>query len=135
MAIAIKRVYEPAERTDGYRVLVDRIWPRGMSKDAAHIDEWLQEVAPSTALRQWFNHDPARWETFRARYLVELQEQSELLASLAARAKKARVTLLYSARDERFNQAVVLRDYLRNAPSAGTKLRRVVKKPARPRRA
>ncbi len=131
MGIAIKRVYEPFERTDGYRVLVDRIWPRGVSKDAAHVDEWLQEIAPSTTLRQWFNHDPSRWETFRARYLVELQEQSERLASLAARAKKGRVTLLYSARDEQFNQAVVLRDYFRKAPSAGTKPRRVVRKPAR----
>lgn len=117
MGFAIKRVYEPFERADGYRVLVDRIWPRGVSKDAAHIDEWLQEIAPSTALRTWFNHDPARWETFRARYLVELKEQSELLASLAARAKKGRVTLLYSARDEQFNQAVVLKGYLGRARS------------------
>ncbi len=131
MAIAIKRVYEPAEQTDGYRVLVDRIWPRGVSKEAAHIDEWLQEIAPSTTLRKWFNHDPARWETFRTRYLVELREKSDLLASLAVRAKKGRVTLLYSARDEQFNQAVVLRDCLGKSRSIGTKPRRAVRKAAR----
>jgi uncharacterized protein YeaO (DUF488 family) len=112
MAIRIKRIYEPADPKDGFRVLVDRLWPRGVSKEKARIDLWLREVAPSSALRIWFNHDPARWTEFRARYHAELRKNSAALALLVERMKKGAVTLLYSARDERFNQAVALKAFL-----------------------
>lgn len=112
MAIRIKRIYKPAEQKDGYRVLVDRLWPRGVSKDKACIDVWLRNVAPSSALRIWFGHDPALWLEFRARYHAELRKNSKVVAPLVERAKKGTLTLLYSARDERFNQAVALKAYL-----------------------
>ena len=116
MTIAIKRIYEPASRSDGMRVLVDRIWPRGIKKDDAKIDLWLKDIAPSTALRRWFGHEPERWETFRKRYRAELSK-NEALAQLRQLARKReRVTLLYSARDEDRNQAVVLAELLRRAP-------------------
>ena len=113
MSIAIKRVYEPAAKTDVHRVLVDRLWPRGVKKEEVALDEWLKELAPSTALRKWFGHDPARWDGFRHRYAVELDALSELWRPLAERAAHQTVTLLYSARDEEHNQAVVLQAYLR----------------------
>ena len=116
MAIRIKRIYEPAEQGDGYRVLVDRLWPRGVSKAGAAIDLWLRDVAPSSALRVWFGHDPARWTEFRARYHAELRKNSKALAPLVERAKKSALTLLYSAHDERFNQAVALKAYLDKQP-------------------
>jgi uncharacterized protein YeaO (DUF488 family) len=116
MAIRIKRIYEPAGPSDGFRVLVDRLWPRGVSKDKARIDLWLRDVAPSPALRVWFGHDPERWTEFRARYHAELRRNSTALAPLVERAKKGRLTLLYSARDERFNQAVALKVYLDKQP-------------------
>ena len=112
-SIALKRIYEPATKTDGFRVLVDRLWPRGVSKADARIDLWLRDIGPSKALRQWFNHDPARWKMFCSRYQDELREKTELLMSLKEQARRGRVTLLYSTRDERFNQAVVLRNFLR----------------------
>jgi uncharacterized protein YeaO (DUF488 family) len=112
MRIAIKRVYEPAARQDGVRVLVDRLWPRGLSKQRARIDLWLRDVAPSTALRKWFNHDPSRWQTFCARYREELLGKTDLLDSLQQHAKHDRVTLLYGARDKKFNQAVALKIFL-----------------------
>lgn len=119
MAIRIKRIYEPAEQKDGFRVLVDRLWPRGVSKENARIDLWLRDAAPSSALRIWFGHDPARWTEFRVRYHAELRKNSEALAPVVARAQKGTLTLLYSARDERFNQAVALKAYLdkRSRPS------------------
>lgn len=117
MTIAIKRVYEPAAGADGYRVLVDRIWPRGLKKDEANIDLWLREAAPSTKLRQWFRHDPARWDEFCRRYREELRNKSDVLALLTAQARKGRVTLLYSARDEQHNQAVALSAYLKTRPA------------------
>ncbi|MCC6139825.1 MAG: DUF488 domain-containing protein [Nitrospira sp.] len=110
--IAIKRIYEPVDKSDGYRILVDRLWPRGVSKASAHIDLWLKDIAPSTELRQWFNHDPAKWEEFRRRYQAELKEKTTLLATITEQAKTHPVTLLYSAKDEGQNQAVVLRDFL-----------------------
>lgn len=112
MAIVIKRVYEPASARDGYRVLVDRLWPRGVSKAKAQVGLWLRDAAPSTALRRWFNHDPARWTEFRARYRAELRQHAKALSPLVARARRGRVTLVYSARDERHNQAVVLKSVL-----------------------
>lgn len=117
MSVTIKRIYEPAADTDGYRVLVDRLWTRGISKATAKIDVWLPDIGPSTALRKWFNHDPAKWETFRTRYRGELKEEVDLLAQLKRRAKQGRVTLVYSARDEQRNQAVVLQAFLKRPGS------------------
>ncbi|MDK2743608.1 MAG: DUF488 domain-containing protein [Nitrospira sp. BO4] len=112
MRILIKRVYEPVAETDGFRVLVDRLWPRGVSKAKAKLDLWLPDIGPSTALRQWFNHDPAKWTEFRRRYLTELKKKTSLFATIKKQVKAGPVTLLYSAKDERHNQAVVLRSYL-----------------------
>lgn len=116
-AIHIRRAYEPAADDDGVRVLVDRLWPRGLSKDKAAIDHWAKEAAPSNELRRWFAHDPARWPEFQSRYREELQshQAQEEIATLRAMARKSRLTLLYAARDEEMNNAVVLRDYLRPA--------------------
>ena len=112
MKILIKRVYEPWAKTDGFRVLVDRLWPRGISKNDAHIDLWLREIGPSTVLRRWFNHEPARWVEFQRRYHAELKEKTPLLASIIKQAKTEPVTLLYSAKDEQHNQAVALQSFL-----------------------
>ncbi len=112
MSIAIKRVYELRSRDDGYRVLIDRIWPRGVAKEKAAIDLWLKEVAPSPVLRRWFSHDPAKWTVFRARYSQELSECHEFLTPLARRARRSRVTLVYASKEERFNNAVALKAYL-----------------------
>ncbi|MBS1529930.1 MAG: DUF488 domain-containing protein [Bacteroidetes bacterium] len=112
MAVQIKRVYEPFAESDGYRVLVDRLWPRGISKDRAHIDQWLKEVAPSTELRQWFHHEEGKWHDFETRYRHELKD-SEALKELAALAKKHKnLTLLYGAKDEHNNQAAVLKELI-----------------------
>lgn len=113
-AFAIKRAYEPPAAEDGQRILVDRLWPRGVSKVRLQLDAWLKDVAPSTELRKWFNHDPARWEEFERRYRTELQapEQVALLSAIAERAKHGTVTLIYGARDSERNEAVVLRDVL-----------------------
>lgn len=110
--VRIKRVYDDPAPDDGYRLLVDRLWPRGLAKDAAAIDEWLKDAGPSTDLRRWFGHDPARFDEFADRYRAEL-EDSDTLAELRARCREHPVvTLLYGARDTRHNQAVVLRDLL-----------------------
>jgi uncharacterized protein YeaO (DUF488 family) len=110
--IRIKRAYEPPSRRDGTRVLVDRLWPRGVKKTDAAVSQWMKEVAPSTELRKWFGHDPERWEEFRRRYGAELAEKRELIAELRELAKKGPLTLVYSAHDEAHNQAVVLRERL-----------------------
>ena len=110
--IRIKRVYDPAEPGDGFRVLVDRVWPRGMTKEKVQAALWLKDVAPTTVLRKWFGHDRAKWEAFRRRYLAELADSPEGVARLLEEAKKGRVTLLFAARDIECNHAVVLRDYL-----------------------
>lgn len=112
MRILVKRVYEPVAKSDGFCVLVDRLWTRGLSKKEAHIDLWLRDIGPSTALRKWFNHDPARWVEFQRRYHAELKKRTGLVAELKIRAKKGTVTLLYSAKDEQHNQAVALRNFL-----------------------
>ena len=112
MTVKCKRVYEPAEKQDGYRVLVDGIWPRGMSRDRLQFDDWVREVAPSASLRRWFGHDPERWSEFRRRYLEELDPPPEGLKDLARRAAHGRVTLLYAARETRYNHARVLAEYL-----------------------
>jgi uncharacterized protein YeaO (DUF488 family) len=113
MAVRLKRAYEQAERSDGYRVLIDRIWPRGVSKEQAHLDEWARELAPSSELRLWFGHDPAKFEEFRRRYRDELAVQEEKLRELRGRAHKGTLTLIYSARDTEHNDAVVLAELLR----------------------
>lgn len=112
MRILVKRVYEPVAKSDGFCVLVDRLWPRGLSKKEAHIDLWLRDIGPSTALSKWFNHDPARWVEFQRRYHAELKKKTGLVPELKIRAKKGTVTLLYSAKDEQHNQAVALRNFL-----------------------
>lgn len=111
-AVQLKRAYEASSPHDGTRVLVDRLWPRGVKKTDAHIAEWMKEIAPSDALRKWFGHDPARWEEFRHRYISELAGKKELLDDLRELARKGRLTLVYSAHDEAHNQAVVLREML-----------------------
>lgn len=110
----IKRAYEAPSPRDGTRILVDRLWPRGVKKTDAALSRWMKEIAPSNELRKWFGHDPARWEEFRRRYEAELEEKRELLGELRALAKKGPVTLVYSARDEAHNQAVVLLEMLRH---------------------
>lgn len=110
--IRLKRAYEPAAPDDGTRVLVDRLWPRGVSKVDAALDRWAKELAPSTELRQWFGHDPARWEEFRRRYAEELHQHPEQLEELRALARHGLLTLVYGAHDEAHNDAVVLREVL-----------------------
>jgi uncharacterized protein YeaO (DUF488 family) len=111
--VRTKRVAEKAAKADGERVLVDRLWPRGVSKEKAKLDEWLPDLGPSDELRKWFGHDPERFEEFRRRYVDELKERRELLADLRRRAGEGTVTLLFAARDEEHNNAVVLADVLR----------------------
>jgi uncharacterized protein YeaO (DUF488 family) len=106
--ILVKRIYEPVDKSDGVRALVDRLWPRGVSKKEAKLDLWLPDLGPSTDLRQWFKHDPARWNEFQQRYHAELTEKAALLATITAQAKTGPVMLLYSATDEQHNQAVAL---------------------------
>ena len=110
--VRLKRAYEEPSSEDGTRVLVDRLWPRGVRKTSAAIDRWIKDVAPSTELRKWFGHDPIRWDEFRRRYQAELAHRPEELDELRALAKKGRLTLVYAARDEFHNEAVVLRDLL-----------------------
>jgi len=110
--VSLKRAYERPEAEDGRRVLVDRLWPRGVTKVEAGIHEWLKDLAPSTELRKWFGHDPGRWEEFQRRYAKEIHGHPELLAHLRQLARQGRVTLVYSAHDEVHNDAVVLRNVL-----------------------
>ena len=115
--VQLKRAYEPAEPADGYRVLVDRLWPRGVSEEDAHLDEWARDLAPSTELRRWFGHDPARFDAFGRRYRDELAAQATKLNELRGRAKGGTVTLVYAAQDTEHNDAVVLAELLREASS------------------
>ena len=111
--VALKRVYEPTSASDGRRILVDRLWPRGLTKRAADVDEWLKEVAPSTELRKWFGHDPARWPEFKRRYRRELRAHRDAVDRIARLAARRRVTLVFGAKDDAHNDAVVLADVLR----------------------
>lgn len=111
-SLQVKRVYEPPSTDDGIRVLVDRLWPRGLTKAAAAVDLWLKDVAPSVALRRWFNHDPNRWTEFTHRYASELDRKKAAIAALAGAVRRGRVTLVFGARDERHNNAVALYSYL-----------------------
>ncbi len=117
--IAIKRAYAPPSPDDSYRVLVDRIWPRGIRKTELVLDEWQKEVAPSTVLRQWFGHDPAKWDEFCRRYYAELDGRPDIVAALRRHAAAGKLTLVYSARDDVRNNAEVLRRYLAGEPPCG----------------
>lgn len=113
MDIRLKRAYDPASPSDGWRILVDRLWPRGVSKQRAKLDEWEKELSPSTELRQWFGHEPDRFAEFRRRYVGELRHQRPRLAELRRRAREGTLTLVYSAHDSEHNDAVVLAEVLR----------------------
>lgn len=110
--IHIKRIYEPASRSDGKRILVDRMWPRGMKREDAQVDAWLKEVAPSSALRRWFGHDPEKWPEFRARYLDELERNPAIAELRELAGERKTITLLFGAKDSLHNNAAVLRDFL-----------------------
>ncbi len=112
MPILLKRVYEKPAKQDGVRVLVERLWPRGISKERAQVDLWMKDVAPSTDLRKWFSHDPLKWNEFKTRYFAELASQEALLVGILARMNNEQVTFVYSSKEERFNNAVALKQYL-----------------------
>ncbi len=112
MTINLKRVYEKPVKTDRVRILVDRLWPRGLTKERAAVDLWLKEIAPSTELRKWFGHDPAKWKEFRCRYRAELKSHPDEVGLIKSRAREGTVTLLYGARDQEHNEAVVLQEFL-----------------------
>ena len=112
MAFRLKRIYDNPAKADGRRVLVDRVWPRGLTKEEAQIDDWMKEIAPSTRLRKWFGHDPARWMEFKKRYAAELKGQREQVKQLAQQARKGTVTLLFGAKDIEHNNAVALKKYI-----------------------
>ncbi|MDA2920102.1 DUF488 domain-containing protein [Desulfobacterota bacterium AH_259_B03_O07] len=112
MDIKVKRVFEKASKDDGIRILVDRLWPRGMSKKDALLDLWLKDVAPSNELRKWFNHEPEKWEEFKSRYFSELDKKLDLVSKLKKYAGGGTLTLLFSAKETKFNNAIVLKEYL-----------------------
>ena len=110
--VQIKRVYEEPSTSDGKRILIDRLWPRGLTKEKAKVDLWLKDIAPSTELRQWFGHDPSKWNEFKKRYHDELKKNREIIVKLIEQLKTGKVTLVYGAKDEEHNDAVVLKEYL-----------------------
>jgi uncharacterized protein YeaO (DUF488 family) len=112
MTIDLKRAYDPPAKRDGHRILVDRVWPRGIARDDLQIDAWLKDLAPSNDLRKWFGHDPAKWDEFRRRYVLELEQRSEALGELVEKARTGHVTLIFSAKDTEHNNAVALREHL-----------------------
>ncbi|MGD2129226.1 MAG: DUF488 domain-containing protein [Lysobacterales bacterium] len=114
MKIGVKRVYDKPDPADGKRILVDRLWPRGLSKEGAKIDHWLRSVAPSNDLRKWYQHDPAKWAEFKKRYFAELRENASAVDELAGHLRQGKVTFLYSSREQQYNNAVALRVYLEN---------------------
>jgi|SRR5690606_1902232 len=114
MSLKIKRIYEEAKKSDGYRILVDRLWPRGIAKEEAQLNEWTKDLAPSTALRKWFNHQPERFEEFTNRYKTELASQKDEIKRLKDLAKKQTITLVYSTKATKHNHAIVLLDILQS---------------------
>jgi len=112
MNIRIKRVYEEPDKDDGVRILVDRLWPRGLTKEKARVDLWLKEIAPSTELRKWFDHDPKKWKSFRGRYETEIRHKDDLIKVLNQKVREGTITLIYGARDEKHNEALVLKHIL-----------------------
>ena len=116
-ALKVKRAYDAPHPRDGRRVLVDRLWPRGLTRERAHIDLWLKDIAPSTELRKWFSHEPDRWHEFEQRYMREIEQHPEALALLMAEIRKGPVTLVFGARDETHNNAVALKDFIELHPA------------------
>jgi len=116
MSISLKRAYEPSSPSDGSRILVERLWPRGLSKQRAKIDLWAKEVAPSTPLRRWFNHEPAKWSEFKRRYVRELRAHPEALVPILDRVRAGRVTFVFASREPRFNNAIVLKAFVERQP-------------------
>jgi uncharacterized protein YeaO (DUF488 family) len=112
VSIHLKRAFESPSKEDGYRVLVDRVWPRGIKKEDLSVEIWLKEVGPSTELRKWFGHDPERWEEFRKRYFRELERHREEISALAEKARKGRVTLVFGSREQKYNNAAALKEYI-----------------------
>jgi len=110
--LKLKRAYEPASRNDGRRLLVERLWPRGVSKDMLHVEAWIKDVAPSTELRKWFGHDPEKWDQFRTKYFKELDAHPDTWRPILAASRRGQVTLVYSSHDEAHNNAVALKEYL-----------------------
>ena len=117
MAIQLKRAYEKPHRSDGFRVLIDRVWPRGVRKEDLKLDEWLRSLAPSTELRQWFGHDPGKWDQFRKRYFRELAAHPEEIQRLRAKMREGPLTIVFGSREERFNNAAALKEYLEARPA------------------
>ena len=124
MNIKIKRVYEQPDKKDGERILVDRLWPRGLTKEKAGVDLWLKDIAPSTELRKWFAHDPNKWESFRGRYETEIRHNDDLVKVLKQKAKQGTITLIYGARDEKHNEALVLKQFLEKSERGAAPARR-----------
>ncbi len=114
MTIYTKRIYETPTDDDGYRILVDQLWPRGMKKEAARIERWLKDIAPSTELRKWYQHDPKKWTEFRRRYFEELDQHPEIVIELIKLAKERKITFLYSSTETRLNNASALKEYIEN---------------------
>ena len=112
MSISIKRIYDAPSTDDGYRVLVDQLWPRGLKKEDARIDRWVKEIAPTTELRKWYNHDPEKWTEFKRRYFEELDKHSDIVTELIAKIKEGKVTFLFSSKELRLNNAVALKEYI-----------------------
>jgi len=112
MEIRLKRIYVKPESDDGFRILVERLWPRGLSKEKAKVDLWLKEVAPSAELRKWFNHDPEKWEEFRARYFLELEHKTEILKTILDISAKRNITFVYASKEEQYNNARALLEYI-----------------------
>ena len=124
MNIKTKRVYEQPDKTDGERILVDRLWPRGLTKEKASVDLWLKEIAPSTELRKWFAHDPNKWKSFRGRYETEIRHKDDLIKVLKQKAREGTITLIYGARDEKHNEALVLKQFLEKSERGAAPARR-----------
>jgi len=121
MRIRLKRAYVAAEDNDGFRVLVDRLWPRGVDKEQLRLNLWLKEIAPSNDLRKWFGHDPEKWDEFKRRYFGELEIHKDLVEELLIRCGTGQVTLIFSARDEKHNNAVALKEYLEKIENSDLK--------------
>jgi uncharacterized protein YeaO (DUF488 family) len=124
MNIKIKRVYEQPDKKDGERILVDRLWPRGLTKEKASVDLWLKDIAPSTELRKWFDHDPEKWKSFRGRYETEIRHKDDLIKVLKQKAREGTITLIYGARDEKHNEALVLKQFLEKSEQGAAPARR-----------
>ena len=112
MRIVLKRIYEAPQKQDGFRVLVERLWPRGVSKEKARVDLWLKEAAPSAELRKWFDHDPSKWEAFKTRYFAELDGRNGVWEEISQVVRKEKVTFVFASKEERFNNAVALKEYV-----------------------